>query len=112
MYRILVRKPHGNISGHTYTCHEYRMTCRLIIWTHTEEKRWRELDRITFRGKQRVDLMQTHCQDRRQTKQARIPSYGKHSSPSSSHATSTPFTPHAFNQEHHVKNNVKNEAQK
>jgi hypothetical protein len=64
MYRILLGKPHGNKSGYTYKCHEYgRMTCRLIVWRHTEE-RLREMDRIMLRGKQRVDLMQTRCQDR------------------------------------------------
>jgi hypothetical protein len=66
MYRILVGKSHGNKSGHRYNCHEYRMmTCRLVVWRHIEEKRWTEMDRIMFTGKQRVDLMQKHCQDRR-----------------------------------------------
>jgi len=66
MCRILVGKPHGNKSGHTYSCHEYRMTtCRLSVWRHTEEERWREMDRTVFRGTQRVDLMQTHCQNMR-----------------------------------------------
>jgi hypothetical protein len=34
------------------------MTCKLIVWRHPEEERWREMDRIMFRGMQRVDLMQ------------------------------------------------------
>jgi len=66
MYSIFVGKLHGNKSGHTYNSHEYRrMTFRLIVWRHTEEERWREMDRIMFRGRQRVDLMQTYCQDTR-----------------------------------------------
>jgi len=66
MYRILVGKPHGNKLGHTYKCHEYRrMTCRLTVWRHTEEERWREMERIMFRGMERIDPMQTHCQNTR-----------------------------------------------